>query len=50
MPRDAPAYARAMYAELHRCEERDARLIIVEAPPSGPEWQAVADRLARAAG
>jgi L-threonylcarbamoyladenylate synthase len=50
MPREAPAYARALYAELHRCQEPDARLIIVEAPPSGPEWRAVADRLARAAG
>jgi L-threonylcarbamoyladenylate synthase len=50
MPRDAPAYARALYAELHRCEDRGARLIIVQAPPAGPEWQAVADRLARAAG
>lgn len=50
MPRAAPAYARALYAELHRCEEQEAALIIVEAPPAGTEWQAVADRLARAGG
>jgi len=49
IPRDAGAYARAIYAELHRCDAAGAAWIIVEALPSGPEWQAIADRLQRAA-
>ena len=49
MPHDAEAYARALYAELHRCDEAGARLIVLEAPPSLPEWSGIADRLARAA-
>lgn len=50
IPHDAEAYARAIYAELHRCDAEGATCIAVEAPPSGPEWQAIADRLQRAAG
>jgi L-threonylcarbamoyladenylate synthase len=49
MPHDAEAYARALYAELHRCDEAGVRLIIVEALPNTPEWQAIRDRLNRAA-
>jgi L-threonylcarbamoyladenylate synthase len=49
MPHDATAFARAIYAELHECDEAGADLIVVEAPPQAPEWQAVADRLRRAA-
>jgi L-threonylcarbamoyladenylate synthase len=49
VPQDAEAYARALYAELHRCDERGAALIVVEAVPEGPAWAAVADRLRRAA-
>ncbi|MBC8094524.1 MAG: threonylcarbamoyl-AMP synthase, partial [Akkermansiaceae bacterium] len=49
IPHDAEAFARALYAELHRCDEADAELIIVEAPPETAEWQAVTDRLNRAA-
>lgn len=45
---DAEAYARALYAELHRCDVEGAELIVVEAPPPGPEWSAIADRLRRA--
>lgn len=48
IPHDAEAFARAIYAELHRCDEAGAQLIIVEAVPTGPEWRAVADRLGRA--
>ncbi|HEY1490426.1 MAG TPA: L-threonylcarbamoyladenylate synthase, partial [Verrucomicrobiae bacterium] len=33
MPHDAEAFARALYAELHRCDAAGAKLIIVEAPP-----------------
>lgn len=49
IPHDAEAYARALYAELHRCDAEGAGCIIVEAPPDGPEWQGIADRLRRAA-
>jgi L-threonylcarbamoyladenylate synthase len=49
IPRDAEAFARALYAELHRCESAGAELIVVETPPDGPEWRAIADRLRRAA-
>jgi L-threonylcarbamoyladenylate synthase len=49
MPAEAGAFAQALYAELHRCDEAGAELIIVEAPPTGAEWSAIADRLRRAA-
>ncbi len=48
IPADAEAFARALYAELHRCDEAGAELIIVEAPPPGEEWRGIADRLRRA--
>jgi len=48
LPRDAAAFARALYAELHKCDESGAALIVVEAPPSHPSWRAIADRLTRA--
>jgi L-threonylcarbamoyladenylate synthase len=48
MPHDAEAYARALYAELYRCDAAGAELIIVEAPPETSEWSGVADRLRRA--
>jgi len=48
IPHDPAAYARALYAELHECDELGAELIIVEAVPDGPEWHAIADRLHRA--
>jgi len=49
IPHDAEAFARAIYAELHRCDEADAAMIVVESLPAGPEWRAIADRLNRAA-
>lgn len=49
IPHDPGAYARAIYGELHACDEAGAGLIIAEALPSGPEWKAIADRLNRAA-
>ncbi len=49
IPHDAEAYARALYAELHRCDAEGAKWIVVESLPDGPEWQAIADRLRRAA-
>ena len=49
IPHDPDAYARALYAELHRCDQAGARLIIVEAVPTTSEWLAIRDRLSRAA-
>ena len=49
MPHDAEAFARALYAELHRCDAAETKLIVVEAPPASPEWSGIADRLRRAA-
>jgi L-threonylcarbamoyladenylate synthase len=48
IPHDAEAFARAIYAELHRGDEAGADWIVVEAPPDLPEWSAIADRLRRA--
>ena len=49
IPHDAEAFARAIYAELHRCDEAGAELIVVEALPDSIEWRAISDRLNRAA-
>ena len=49
IPHDAEAYARALYGELHRCDAEGAKWIVVEALPEGHEWQAIGDRLRRAA-
>ena len=49
IPHDAEAFARALYAELHRCDAAGAKLIVVESPPELPEWSGIADRLRRAA-
>ncbi len=48
MPHDAEAFARAIYAELHRCDDAGAKIIIAEALPETPEWSGIADRLRRA--
>jgi L-threonylcarbamoyladenylate synthase len=50
IPHDAEAFARALYAELHQCDEAGAELIVVETPPDTAEWRAITDRLTRAAG
>ncbi|HAV62448.1 MAG TPA: threonylcarbamoyl-AMP synthase [Verrucomicrobiales bacterium] len=49
IPHDAEAFARALYAEWHRCDEAGVRWIVMEAVPEGPEWRGIADRLQRAA-
>jgi L-threonylcarbamoyladenylate synthase len=49
IPHDAEAFARAIYVELHRCDEASARVIVVESPPDSPEWSGISDRLRRAA-
>jgi L-threonylcarbamoyladenylate synthase len=50
MPRDASAYARRLYAALRELDGAGCEAILVEAPPPGPEWAAVRDRLERACG
>ncbi|MDA8109313.1 MAG: L-threonylcarbamoyladenylate synthase [Betaproteobacteria bacterium] len=49
MPRDAAAYAHRLYAALRELDAAGCDRILVEAPPEEPAWQAVRDRLARAA-
>jgi L-threonylcarbamoyladenylate synthase len=48
IPHDAEAFARAIYAELHQCDEAGAELIVVERPPAGEQWRGILDRLTRA--
>ena len=49
LPRNPEAFARAIYAELHSCDQRGAELIVVEAVPEEAAWHGIADRLRRAA-
>lgn len=48
IPNDPEAFARALYAELHKCDELGAKTILVEQVPDTPEWAAISDRLRRA--
>jgi L-threonylcarbamoyladenylate synthase len=48
-PREAAAYAHALYASLRRLDDAGCASIIVERPPQSTEWAAINDRLARAA-
>ncbi|MBY6203482.1 L-threonylcarbamoyladenylate synthase [Halomonas denitrificans] len=45
----AEDYARELYATLRRADARGPAVILVEAVPEGPDWQAIRDRLRRAA-
>lgn len=48
-PAGASGYGHDLYASLRRLDATGAATILVESPPSSPEWEAVNDRLARAA-
>lgn len=48
-PADANRYAHDLYANLRRLDASGAARILVEAPPQTAPWEAVNDRLARAA-
>ncbi len=37
------------YAHLRELDSKEVNLILVEAPPRGSEWEAINDRLTRAA-
>ena len=49
MPRAAGAYAHALYARLRAVDRWGCRLVLVERPPATEAWEAVRDRLERAA-
>lgn len=49
MPTQASAYARRLYATLRQLDAARPGRILVEAPPQTANWQAVNDRLRRAA-
>ena len=43
------AYAHELYVVLHELDAADAEILLVERPPDEPGWEAIHDRLARAA-
>jgi L-threonylcarbamoyladenylate synthase len=49
MPRSAGDYAARLYSALHDADEANADWIAVDLPPATPHWEAVHDRLRRAA-
>lgn len=49
MPKRATAYAHALYATLRRIDDARFDRLLIEAPPQTANWQAVHDRLHRAA-
>jgi L-threonylcarbamoyladenylate synthase len=49
LPQDAEGYARELYAALHQLDDAGCVRIMVELPPDEPPWNAVNDRLRRAA-
>ncbi len=49
IPNDPEAFARALYSEMLSCDTRGVKTLIVEAVPSTPAWEGIADRLRRAA-
>ena len=50
MPSDPAAYAAILYQTLHSLDAQHFDWIAVEQPPTHPKWEAVLDRLRRAAG
>jgi len=49
LPADAAAYASQLFATLHELDARGVAAIVVESVPDAPIWDAVRDRLRRAA-
>jgi L-threonylcarbamoyladenylate synthase len=49
MPVDAAEYAAKLYRTLHELDSRDRDWIAVDTPDNTPEWEAIWDRLRRAA-
>jgi L-threonylcarbamoyladenylate synthase len=50
MPAEPTLYAAALYQKLHQADDARVDWIAVDLPPSAPEWEAIHDRLRRAAG
>ncbi|MBX3117906.1 MAG: threonylcarbamoyl-AMP synthase [Fimbriimonadaceae bacterium] len=50
MPADPVHYAKELYDALHRVDTQNPETIFIERPPENPEWEAVWDRIIRAAG
>jgi L-threonylcarbamoyladenylate synthase len=50
LPGDLSGYARGLYAALRSLEEQGCAALVLEEVPEGSEWEAVRDRLQRAAG
>ena len=50
MPPSAGGYAAALYQALHQADDGNYDWIAVDLPPDTPEWEAIHDRLTRAAG
>ena len=49
MPAHAAEYAARLYGTLHELDHRQLDWIAVEGPPADPRWEAIHDRLRRAA-
>jgi L-threonylcarbamoyladenylate synthase len=49
LPAQPAGYAAQFYDTLHRLDQAGVDRIVVARPPDGPEWQAIHDRLRRAA-
>ena len=49
LPANAAGYARELYAALRDLEDADCATIVIEEVPRGSEWDAIRDRLSRAA-
>jgi L-threonylcarbamoyladenylate synthase len=47
-PSSADDYARDLYASLRTLDAAGTAMILVELPPTTPEWAAINDRLGRA--
>jgi len=50
MPREPRAYAQRLYAALRELDAAGCGAILIESPPETAEWDAIRDRLTRAAG
>jgi L-threonylcarbamoyladenylate synthase len=49
LPQDPAGYARLLYASLHALDDDGCDIILIEEPPRDKSWDAVRDRLRRAA-
>jgi L-threonylcarbamoyladenylate synthase len=49
LPPDPAGYARELYRGLHELDQSGCTIILIEEPPHDAAWEAVRDRLARAA-